>query len=964
MSCGGERVLTVYDFGSFRFDGETLQLTHGGTPLKIRPKGAEVLRYLLEHRANPVTKQALLETFWPGEHVSENALFQVIRDVRNALNQGDDQTTYIMTFPKKGYQWVHPLTMLEALGDVTIQTPSLDAPTQADVHGTKLTKSRWLTPALSLLGLAVLVSALFMWLPGNKASKIAPPTGPKARVTVFNFKNLSIEPAWDWLSTAVAEGLRADMNGLAGFQAQSGERTQQLQLDLSLPQGEPFSQEDLRRIYQYSPGRYVVTGSFLLLADEIRIHWYLKDNQAKAWQSGTCLGKQHDIAVLLSDTTDAILQAMGAAELQAKQEVGPLPMRGESLRYFAEGLHHLRRMDAKSATTFFEKAHREDPEALSTQLRLSQAYAQLGDHKLAEAMASKAVAQSADQNRRNQLMARANLMEIQQQWQQAAEPFQALWLMEPNNGELGIRATHILIQAGESQIAQENLAKLQALDFADDPRLDLLAAGIAGIQGDHAAQLQQAMAATVKAESLGARSLMARGYLMQSQAQQSAGDHPEALETAGQAAALFRDLGQFSGYSQARMAMGDIHNERGAIQEAVPYYEEAIEHFQHLGDRRGVAQIDHKLGMILLRQRNFEQAAKKIAGAVDHFRASGSHELASALATYGLSQINLGEYDRAIEAYDESSFLFRKAGEFFPMSQNNTRKAIIYARQGQVHDAIRMFDESAALAKKSGQTAQLGTTFYNLGQLTFKTGQLERAAAYFAESIALEIEHHRPIRLAGSQYRQAQLLFQKGAYEEAAKGFQTAADQYAALERSFDSHHVLLGLGEIHLQHGELKKAQQLADHDFETLMEANSTFYIQNLLFRTRMALAQGQHKQALAWVEQALSPERNGRQTYQLLAGSYSKAALLVALDQLEEAEKVLAAIEPVRIKHQSVFFDMEKGLVAAAIQVKRGNHDLATLALTRLADQARAMGAVHMLRRIQAQQASLGAEGGSRE
>ena len=110
---GGLQVLTKYYFADFCFETDSLRLMKAGNIVKIRPKCAEILGFLLGHRDKPVLKEQLLAAFWPGVTVSENTLFQVIRDIRSALSEGDEKTTFIMTFPKRGYQWIYADTRVE-----------------------------------------------------------------------------------------------------------------------------------------------------------------------------------------------------------------------------------------------------------------------------------------------------------------------------------------------------------------------------------------------------------------------------------------------------------------------------------------------------------------------------------------------------------------------------------------------------------------------------------------------------------------------------------------------------------------------------------------------------------------------------------------------------------------------------------------------------------------------------------
>ena len=59
--------------------------------------------------------------------------------------------------------------------------------------------------------------------------------GSEFRTVVFSFKNRSDQPEKDWISNALAEGIRADINGLARFYALPGDLMEKMQEELILP---------------------------------------------------------------------------------------------------------------------------------------------------------------------------------------------------------------------------------------------------------------------------------------------------------------------------------------------------------------------------------------------------------------------------------------------------------------------------------------------------------------------------------------------------------------------------------------------------------------------------------------------------------------------------------------------------------------------------------------------------------
>ena len=66
-------------------------LRYGAQTISLRPKTFAVLRCLIEHADQSVSKTALLEAVWPATVVGGGVLMVCIREIRQAL--GDDPRT-------------------------------------------------------------------------------------------------------------------------------------------------------------------------------------------------------------------------------------------------------------------------------------------------------------------------------------------------------------------------------------------------------------------------------------------------------------------------------------------------------------------------------------------------------------------------------------------------------------------------------------------------------------------------------------------------------------------------------------------------------------------------------------------------------------------------------------------------------------------------------------------------------
>jgi TolB-like protein len=90
-----------------RFAGVTLDLGRGslrnaaGAEVPLAPKPFDLLRTLAREAGRTVSKDALLDAVWPGVTVTEDSLFQAVRDARRAI--GDEEGRVLRSVPRRGY---------------------------------------------------------------------------------------------------------------------------------------------------------------------------------------------------------------------------------------------------------------------------------------------------------------------------------------------------------------------------------------------------------------------------------------------------------------------------------------------------------------------------------------------------------------------------------------------------------------------------------------------------------------------------------------------------------------------------------------------------------------------------------------------------------------------------------------------------------------------------------------------
>lgn len=108
-----------------RFAGVTLDFGRGslrnaaGAEVPLAPKPFDLLRALAREAGRTVTKDALLDAVWPGVTVTEDSLFQAVREARRAI--GDEDGRVLRSIPRRGY-------MLDATVDAAPTAPPVAEP--------------------------------------------------------------------------------------------------------------------------------------------------------------------------------------------------------------------------------------------------------------------------------------------------------------------------------------------------------------------------------------------------------------------------------------------------------------------------------------------------------------------------------------------------------------------------------------------------------------------------------------------------------------------------------------------------------------------------------------------------------------------------------------------------------------------------------------------------------------------
>ena len=119
---------------SARFEGSSLDLRAGelqkGTEkTRLQDKPFQILRLLLEHSGEVVTREELQKNLWPGGTVVEfdHSIATALKKLRRALGDDADHPRYIETLARRGYRWIAGVEWVEASDKQKISSPAHEA---------------------------------------------------------------------------------------------------------------------------------------------------------------------------------------------------------------------------------------------------------------------------------------------------------------------------------------------------------------------------------------------------------------------------------------------------------------------------------------------------------------------------------------------------------------------------------------------------------------------------------------------------------------------------------------------------------------------------------------------------------------------------------------------------------------------------------------------------------------------
>lgn len=396
----------------YRFDGVEVDPSQGclrrnGEELSVRQKSLQALLYLLEQRHRLVTKEELIERVWQGMAVSDDALVQLIKEIRQSLGDDPRQPRFIKTVPKAGYRFIAPVEEfhLELPAALEIERhSSVEIEYEEEITGDTLSRSdaekrRWgfipglsvsprrrgvLLTAIAAILLLAGATATYLLARSSRRSMLAEVTLPllpnKKPLAVMYFNNQSGSAELDWLREGLADMLITNLSRSKRLNVLSRQQLFLLIERSGHSQTEAIRLDDAMEMARKTRAEAIVLGSFVRLGEKIRIDVQLYNAQN---------GQPIKLESIVADKPDDILYQIDLLSLKLADHLGASPDEREdrpvltgvmtnnldAYRYYSLGLEQVQMFQFPEAIERFEKATQLDPQFAMAYARIGYIYA-------------------------------------------------------------------------------------------------------------------------------------------------------------------------------------------------------------------------------------------------------------------------------------------------------------------------------------------------------------------------------------------------------------------------------------------------------------------------------------------------------------------------------------------------------------------------------------------------------------
>ncbi len=612
---------------------------------------------------------------------------------------------------------------------------------------------------------------------GSAAAVPAVKTRPS--VAVLGFKNLTDRPDKAWLSTALAEMLRAELASNGRLRMVSGEQIARASRDV------PWSltdtpRESLPRLRANLDTDYVATGSYAVVGEgdksQIRLDFRLEDTTAgDTVAEEAAAGNETELFDLVSQIGEKMREHLGAGPVtsqQGTQARASIPSDPKAARLYAEGLNKLRAFETLAARDLLVQAVAADPKSPQPHAALSAAWLELGYDPKAKDEAQQAFELSTNLSNEERLWMEAQYRDLNNEGAKAVQLLGTLVDLYPDNLDYGLRLGALENTLGDPKQALATLEVLRRLPppAGDDPRIDLAEAPPTESMGDFKREQQLAAAAAQKGEARSIRLVEARALTYENTALQKLGESDQGSTALAKAKVLFAAAGDLKNSGITLVWSADFLNRKGDLAGARKQAEEALVIFRQIGNQLYAAQALNVIGNVLANEGKLLEAKSYYEQALQDYReADYKVVIGDELGNIGEVLERLGDFAGARKDFTEAIQIFDEVGDKSSAGITEINLGDALAEDGDLPGATQHYRRAVDLENATGHKSAQAAALYSLADALIAQDDLKQAHENSDQALALRRDLKRPVALSGSLIQAAEIALEEGKPSESEK---------------------------------------------------------------------------------------------------------------------------------------------------------------------------------------------------
>jgi eukaryotic-like serine/threonine-protein kinase len=579
----------------------------------------------------------------------------------------------------------------------------------------------------------------------TQATQQAATSGTRKSVAILGFQNLSGKNEADPLGNILSDSLWSQLD-TDELRVIPPARVDEMKQNLQIGDAKSLSKDQVAAIRKFLGADVLVLGSYTVsgVPQHESVQWNIHLlNGANGDSSGSVAqsGQQTDLNGLVVHGGRLVRQKLGVT-LSAAEESrmdASLSSNADAMRYYSAARDKLRQFDVLAATKLLEKATDADPQFSQAHSMLAEAWDALGFDSKAADEAKKAVDAAKGLSVETKSRANAQLFSATRDWPKAIREYAQLWSQYRDEPEYGLQLASAQMRGGKPADALTTIAQIkgQNVPAGTGARVDLTAALAHDTLADYKQELEAANSAASTAQSINARTLLARARTAQCHAQINLGAVEAAKPSCDEARKINLAAGDQLGAARAANDTANAYFFSGNTAAAEPLYQEALSIAETIGDANDEGGALNNLA-------NIE------SGRGDHVSAVRTYEKAIAVAKDRgeLGDVALAEQNMAIDLYAEGDGekgavayaaalkTARDLGDRGLEGKILSSQCTMLVSAGQLNDARKSCDLSLKIRRDIDDRGNVGRTLAALSIVQMAQGDLKNAAGSMNEALS------------------------------------------------------------------------------------------------------------------------------------------------------------------------------------------------------------------------------------